>query len=100
MLMHAIAHGGCMNTVRQPALKVDSERERHTQRHRERDRQTDRQRHREKEAGWRGGGGGMPHRGPELASVMRQAFRPDALPTEPSRPWMSSYSTTARTRVP
>ena len=26
MLMHAIAHGGCANTVRESALKVDSER--------------------------------------------------------------------------
>ena len=54
MLMHVIAHGGCTDTVRESALKADSGRKKIPCR----------------------------TRGLEPASVLRQAFQSDALPTE------------------
>ena len=57
MLMHAIAHGGCTDTVRGSALKVDSGRK-----------------------------NPLPYRGSEPASVLRLACQSDALPTELSPP--------------
>ena len=56
MLMHAFADGGCTDSVRGPALEVDSERER------------------ERES-W-------TYRGLEPASVLRLVFQSDAVPTE------------------
>ena len=63
MLIHAIAHGGCTDTVRQSALEGNS----------------------------RGGGGGikknpLPHWGLKPASILRLVFQSDALPTELSPP--------------
>ena len=55
--MHAIAHGGCTETVRESALEVDSGRKKF-----------------------------LPHRGLEPASVLRLVFQSDALPTKPFPP--------------
>ena len=52
MLMYAIVHGGCTDTVRESALEVDWEKN------------------------------PLPHLGFEPASVLRLAFQSDALPTE------------------
>ena len=52
--MHAIAHGGCMDIVRESALEADSGREKN-----------------------------LPHRGLEPASVLRLVSQSNALPTEP-----------------
>ena len=52
MLMHAIAHGGCANTVRESALKADWETN------------------------------PVHHLGLEPESVLLQAFQSDAVPTE------------------
>ena len=52
MLMPAIAHGGCTDTVKESALEVDC------------------------------GRNPLPHRGFEPASVLNLAFQSDALPAE------------------
>ena len=56
MVMHATAHGGCTDTVRESALEVDWEKN------------------------------PLPHRGLEPASVLRLAFQSDAVPAELPRP--------------
>ena len=53
MLMHAIVHGGCTDTVRESALKVDSGKE-----------------------------NPLPNRGLEPEPVLRRAFQSDAVLTE------------------
>ena len=58
MLMHVIVRGGCTNTVRESALKVDSVRKISL----------------------------TAYRGMEPASGLRLNFGPNALPTEISRP--------------
>ena len=52
LLMHAIAHGGCTDTVRESALKADWEKNT------------------------------LPYRGIVPASALRLAFEADSLPTE------------------
>ena len=55
MLMHAVGHGGCTDTVRESALKVGSgKKKKHP----------------------------LPHLGLETASALRLALQWDALPTE------------------
>ena len=59
MLMHAIAHGGCTDTVRETALEVNS---------------------------WTTVSCRTVHSNPRHCSL-RRAFQPDAVPTEPSLPF-------------
>ena len=73
LLMHAISHGGCTDTVRESAPEADWEKNL------------------------------LPHRGLEHASVFRLAFQSDVLPTEllpPSRPTLVKmpYMATPQTK--
>ena len=55
--MHAIAHGGCTDTVRESALEAEKKEKRKKKKK-------------------------LAHRGLEAASVLRLAFHSDALPTK------------------
>ena len=65
MLVHAIAHGGCADTVRESALKAVCESE-----------------------------NPLMHRGLEPASVLLLAFLADVIPTELSRTDSINHTTT------